>query len=220
MNKTTILIGTLCVATATPSYAQDNISVPIKQQVKEVVAHLVGVMDTSAQAKATPGAPNVRMTTCQVQVQNAADINRPSAVFLYQEQALTKQLAKPYRQRFLQIAPTKDNLQVESAAFRPPTPKAWIGLCSKPQQERILQRQDLGKFTCSVFLQRNGKNYVGETAPNGCPSNFRGAARITNRIILHQTGMDTLDRGYDPTGKQIWGAKERPYQFRWLNVVK
>lgn len=216
--KTSILIGTFLVATATPSYAQANISVPIGQQVKEVVAHLVGVMDTSAQAKANPGAPNVRITTCQVQLQ-AADINRPQAVFLYQEQALTKQLNKPYRQRFLRIAPTQDNRQVESAAFRPLTPRNWIGLCSKPQQERVINKGDLSPSTCSVYLQRTDKNYVGETAAGGCPSKFRGAARITNRIILHQTGMDTLDRGYDAAGKQIWGAKEQPYQFRWLNVA-
>lgn len=220
MNKLTIkslLVGTFFLATAAPSYAE-VVNVPIQQQVNEVATHLVGAMDTSAQAKATPGAPNVRITTCKVQVQNAADVNRPDAVFLYQEQALTNKLELPYRQRFLRIAPTSNNLKIESAAFKPPTPKAWIGLCSQPETQRNVPRRDLGEFTCSVFLQRTGKNYVGETAPGGCPSNFRGAARITNRIILHQTGMDTLDRGYDAAGKQIWGAKEQPYQFRWLDA--
>lgn len=215
MNTSTIrpIIISSFLLTAIPANAQ----VPIQQQVKEVVNHLVGAMDTSAQAKANPEAPNVRITTCKVQV--TAEQN-PNAVYLYQEQALTKQLSKPYRQRFLKIAPTKDNLLVESAAFKPSSPKNWIGLCDKPETQRVVQRREFGESNCSVFLRPTGKNYTGETAPGGCPSNFRGATRITNTIILHQTGMDTRDRGFDATGKQVWGAKEQPYQFRWLNTSK
>ncbi len=213
MNTLTIgslIIGSFFFVTAIPANAQ----IPITQQVKEVVTHLVGTMDTSAQAKANPEFPNVRITTCKVQVPDA------NGVFLYQEQALTKQLAKPYRQRFLRIAPTKDNLLVESAAFKPQTPKTWIGLCSKPEAQRIVQRREFGESNCSVFLKSTGKNYVGQTSPGGCPSNFRGATKITNTIILHQTGMDTRDRGFDAIGKQVWGAKDAPYQFRWLDASK
>lgn len=216
MNTLTIrslLIGSFFFVTAIPTNAQ----VPITQQVKEVVKHLVGAMDTSAQATANPDAPNVRITTCLVQVKD--DINS-QGVFLYQEQALTKQLAKPYRQRFLRIAPTKNNLQVESMAFKPQVPQAWIGLCSKSEAKRVVQRRDFGASNCSVFLQATGKNYIGETSPGGCASNFRGATRITNTIILHQTGMDTRDRGFDATGKQVWGAKDAPYQFRWLDAAR
>lgn len=219
MNTLTIrslIIGSFFSVTAIPAKAE-IITIPIQQQVKEVVTHLVGAMDTSAQAKANPDSPNVRITTCLVQVLDALDVN-PPAVFLYQEQALTKQLAKPYRQRFLRIAPTKDNLLVESAAFKPQNPQSWIGLCSKPEAQRVVQRRELGESNCSVFLQPTGKNYIGETAPGGCPSNFRGATRITNTIILHQTGMDTRDRGFDGAGKQVWGAKNTPYQFRPVNA--
>lgn len=212
MNTSTIrpiIISSFFFLTAIPTNAQ----VPIQQQVNEVVTHLVGAMDTSTQAKANPDAPNVRITTCKVQV---LDTN---SVFLYQEQALTKQLSKPYRQRFLRIAPTKDNLLVESKTFKPVNPKTWIGLCSKPEAQ-IVQRRELGESNCSVFLKKTGNSYVGETSPGGCPSNFRGADRITNTIILHQTGMDTRDRGFDATGKQVWGAKDALYQFRWLDASK
>ncbi len=105
---------------------------------------------------------------------------------------------------------------VESATFRPPTPTTWIGLCDKPEVERVVKVSDIGKLTCSVFLQLQGENYVGETQAGGCPSNFKGAVRIVNRIVLHQTKMDTWDRGLDATGKQVWGVKDKPYQFRWV----
>ncbi len=204
-------------AAATPAYAVP-VAVPVEQQVEDVVSHLAGVMDTSAQAAANPGAPNVRMTTCKVRVENAdASLNTQPSVFLYQEQALSQKLGSPYRQRFLQIAPTTDGQSVESRAFRPPTPETLIGLCNQPEAKRVVRQSDLGDSICSVFLKPAGENYIGETPVQGCPSNYKGAVRITNTITLHQTGMDTQDRGFDAAGNLVWGAKEEPYQFRWVN---
>ncbi len=204
-------------AAATPAYAVAQ-SVPIEKQVEDVVSHLIGVMDTSAQAAANPGAPNVRMTTCEVRVENAdTSLNTRPSVFLYQEQALSRNLAKPYRQRFLRIAPSGDRQSVESRAFRPPTPETLIGLCDRPKIKRVISSSRLGDVTCSVFLKPVGENYVGQTPREGCPTNYRGAVKITNTITLHQTGMDTEDRGFDEAGNLVWGAKEQSYQFRWIN---
>lgn len=222
MRKIKILTCIACgwaIASSSAAYADTvgiSNSANIDLQVKEVVSHLDGAMDTSAQASTNPKAPNVRITTCKVKVEDAASLNRPQQ-FLYQEQAMSRQLDKPYRQRFLRIAPSADNRSVESAVFKPPTPAAWIGLCDKPEAQRIVKTSDIGESKCSVLLQRQGDNYVGETKKGGCPSDYKGAVRITNRIVLHQAGMDTLDRGFDATGKQIWGAKNDPYQFRWVN---
>ncbi len=220
MNNTSIstLLALTCAFTSgTAAYADTASKLPIEQQVKEVVSHLDGAMDTSAQANANPKAPNVRITTCKVKVTDVAALNRPQA-FLYQEQALSQKLAQPYRQRFLRIAPSTDRRRVESAVFKPPTPKAWIGLCDKPEAERVVKIGDIGKSNCSVFLQPQGNRYVGETKAGGCPSDYKGAVRITNRIVLYKTGMDTWDRGFDAAGKQVWGAKDSAYQFRWVDA--
>ena len=213
--KTAFAFASLLVI-ASPVQAVPE-SVPIEKQVKDVVSHLVGVMDTSAQAAATPNAPNVRMTTCQVTVENADALNTAPTVFLYQEQALSQKLTAPYRQRFLQISPSTDGQTVESMAFKPPTPETLIGLCDRPEAKRVVQQSQLGERACSVFLKPSGENYVGETPPEGCPTNVRGAVRITNTIVLHKAGMDTLDRGFDAAGNRVWGAKDQPYQFRWIN---
>ncbi len=215
------LIYVICggaIASGTAAYADTadkSTLIPIQQQVQEVVSHLDGAMDTSAQASANPKAPNVRITSCKVKVEDAG-LNRPQE-FLYQEQALSRKLTQPYRQRFLRIAPSADKRTVESAVFKPPTPAAWTGLCGKPEAERIVKISDIGESKCSVFLQRQSENYVGDTKAGGCPSDYKGAVRITNHIVLHQAGMDTLDRGFDAAGKQVWGAKNDPYQFRWVN---
>ncbi len=187
----------------------------IQHQVEEVAAYLIGRMDTTEQAAAIPDAPSVRMTTCQVQVEATAETDQPyPTIFLYQEQALTNKLNQPYRQRFLKIAPSEDQQQIESRTFKPKQPKKLTGLCDQSQAERVMKTEDLGQDHCSVFLEPKGSGYLGKTQPGGCASNYRGAVKITNEITLTETGMNTLDRGFDAEGKQIWGAENRPYQFR------
>ena len=166
-------------------------------------------MDTSAQAAANPDKANVRMTTCRVQMVDAADAN---SVFLYQEQALGDRLDQPYRQRFLQIS--ANGQTVVSQSFKPQNAQAWINGCN--QSAPRLVQEDLGKSVCSVYLMPLIAVYVGNTPASGCPANVRGAVKITNTIVLHADGMDTYDRGFDAAGNQVWGADDESYQFRWV----
>jgi CpeT/CpcT family (DUF1001) len=217
-----LLVGLSWVLTVGLAQAQPDRDAPAKenrhstlslqQQIEEVATLLEGKMDTSAQAIANPKAPNVRMTTCRVQVRDTK--LKDQAIFLYQEQALTQDLTKPYRQRFLKILSNRSSQSVESLSFKPDDPSAWSGFCGKPALERILSVQDLGSPVCSVFLKRSPAGYVGNTPGNGCPANVRGAVRITNQVELSPAGMNTWDRGFNAEGEQVWGAKSESYQYR------
>jgi hypothetical protein len=189
-------------------------TISIDRQVEEVVSWLVGVMEIPGQAIATTTGPTVRMTTCNVEVEDAPDSSREPQLFLYQEQALSPNFSQPYRQRFLRISPSADGQSVESLSFRPLQLEDWVGLCDRPQTERVVQISDMDRSSCSVLLQRVGATYMGETQPGGCPSNYRGAVRVTNHIILHPTGMETSDRGFDANGNQVWGSTGEPYRFQ------
>lgn len=215
MRQKSIFLG--CVAlTCLNLLAACTQSVPRMHQVDEVATHLVGVMDTSAQAAANSKAPNVRMTTCQVTVKSEdGKLDSPDSIFLYQEQALQKKLAKPYRQRFLRIS--QSDMTVESRSFKPPSPADLVGLCNRPEPQRVVSSSEIGNPICSVFLAPEGDRYIGQTQATGCPTNYRGAVKITNRIILHSEGMDTTDRGFDERGNQLWGATDSTYQFRWVD---
>jgi hypothetical protein len=213
-------IGTLLVSgSGYPVQAQLLIPPkPLQQQVKEVATLLEGEMDTVAQAQQNSQAPSVRITTCQIQVTDGA--NPSGSIFLYQEQALTSNLSKPYRQRFLQITSSPSTQSVRSLSFRPTSTGAFAGLCNKPLPERSVKMSDLGSYVCSVFLKPVGDTYLGNTPINGCPANYRGASRITNRIELTPTGMNTWDRGFDANGNQVWGAKTESYQFRRVDKTR
>ena len=198
------LIGVLCI----PSPV---LATPELDHVRAVVNHLEGKMDTSART-AAGGRVGVRMTTCKVRLRD-----RPERVYLYQEQSLKKSLDSPYRQRFLQIEAGEEKDTVISQSYKPINSQKWIGLCDRPERQRVVNSQEMSQPVCSVLLKPKVSIYVGTTPPEGCPTKVRGAVKITNMIILHDRGMDTWDRGFDAEGNQVWGAKNESYQFRWLD---
>lgn len=205
MTKTALTLGLFSLFCLTPG----AIATPSEQHLENVASHLVGVMDRTAQVATNPEAVNVQMTTCKVNLPQA------NHIFLYQEQALTRNLDQPYRQRFLHLRPSVDGQAIESRAYKPQNPDAWISFCNRPQAQRTVQLADLGEGVCSVFLTPVEGGYRGITQAGGCPANVRGASYITNTILLHETGMDTWDRGYDADWQQVWGADSEPYEFRW-----
>ncbi|MEM7063596.1 MAG: chromophore lyase CpcT/CpeT [Cyanobacteria bacterium P01_B01_bin.77] len=183
-----------------------------QQHVDAVVDHLTRPMDTLAQAERDPRFVGVQMTTCTIQITGQGP--EQPAVYLYQEQALTERIEHPYRQRFLQITLSEDSTRVESRTFKPSTPEIWTGFCQRA--EPTVDANVLGQLVCVVGLRPSSLGYVGSTPDEGCPVNLQGAVRLTNTIVLHQDGMDTWDRGFDPNGIQVWGARAEPYQYRWL----
>lgn len=212
--KATWAIAIVCLLSSSPTQAEPTAKAvsTLEQQAEEVAALLIGKMDTSAQVIANSKAPNVQMTTCRIELLNPAD---SQSIFLYQEQAMSTSLDKPYRQRFLQISPSPLSQTVRSRSFKPADPTRWSGLCNAtPSLEQTVDLSDLGTPVCNVFLKQVGKSYMGNTPTDGCPANIRGAVRITNHIEITPDSMNTWDRGFDAQGKQVWGAKTESYQFR------
>jgi hypothetical protein len=184
-------------------------SIPVNPSVKEVVTYLVGVMDTTAQARENPQIAKVQMTTCEVSLAPPTD-----SIYLYQEQAIIDKLNQPYRQRVLEITPANNPGTVKSIAYKLQNPGNFINLCNKNLTERQLSKTAIGEWVCTVLLTPIEGGFRGETPPEGCPTTARGAVKITNTIMLRPDSMDTSDRGYNAAGQQIWGARDNFYQFR------
>ena len=213
MHQSTIVLTTLGLLLTT-TLAQAETPPLLEQQVDAVAARLEGVMDTATQASANPKVSNVRMTTCRVTLTEQEKASQTPTIVLYQEQALANALTQPYRQRFLQLSASPVSQSVRSRSFKPANPTTWVNVCNQPATARIVKPVDIGTVVCNVFLRRAGDDYVGNTPADGCPANVRGAVRIKNHIVLRSIGMDTWDRGFDASGKQVWGAKAESYQFR------
>lgn len=195
--------------------APKSLAQPVINHRDLVVEHLLGKMTASIQQPASEPV-QVRMTTCLVKI-----MGDRNSIFLYQEQGFTDRLDQPYRQRFLEI--TTDNKQQEktpqnlvfSHSYKPDNLARWTNFCKRDHQQEQLAQTDLGQLVCTIRLKPLLSVYVGQTPSGGCATTARGATTITNSIVLHQQGMETWDRGFDNEGKQLWGAREQPYQFFW-----
>lgn len=208
-NKTLIRVSKkllFAVSIASNFALNSALALPIDHQ-DAVAKSLEGVMTTSVVRDDSPEI-QVQMTTCRVEV----DKNKDS-IFLYQEQGIVGSLDKPYRQRFLEITNSEesDNV-VYSRSYKPENLEQWANFCNS--EDKTVSKSSIGKLVCTVTLKTFLTVYSGTTPPEGCPANVRGAVTITNRIILHQDGMDTWDRGFDESGNQVWGAEDEAYLFR------
>lgn len=141
-------------------------------------------------------------------------IDRTDGRWLYVEQAMVDSPQKPYRQRVYCVRDDGD--AVESRVFELPGDVAkWTGAWSDPSRfDALLPSQLVPREGCAVRLKRQPDgSWKGGTDGQGCESTRQGASYATSEVLLCRDRIETWDRGFDRTGKQVWGATEGPYVF-------
>jgi hypothetical protein len=138
---------------------------------------------------------------------------RTDGCWLYVEQAVTKMLDKPYRQRVYHVVHQADG-SFESAVYTLPDEKAAIGAWKNPASLDAVKMEDiLVRKGCAVILKKEGKTFAGATNGNDCESNLRGAKYATSKVTITKKGINSWDQGFDAAGNQVWGAENGPYLF-------
>ncbi|MEO0897967.1 MAG: chromophore lyase CpcT/CpeT [Bacteroidota bacterium] len=141
--------------------------------------------------------------------------NRKDAKWLYVEQAVTRFIDRPYRQRVYRLSLTEDGL-VESRVYALPNPSTYIHAWD---DLRVFQNINpdslLLREGCSVYLKK-GKNgcFEGATKENSCGSTLRGATFASSEVKLCAGEVVSWDRGWDEDGQQVWGAEKGGYIFK------
>jgi hypothetical protein len=122
---------------------------------------------------------------------------------------------KPYRQRIYRLS-AAPGLKVESVIYElPGNPLQWAGAWQQTERFNALDPALLQvRPGCSVVLAYQAPDRMtGGTEGDGCMSALRGAAYATSEVALTPGGMETWDRGFDSSGRQVWGATKGPYRF-------
>ena len=140
---------------------------------------------------------------------------RSDGPWLYVEQAMAEAIDQPYRQRVYQLAPRSDG-SLESRVFTLRDPIAATGAWKSSEPLAHLQPNDLtAREGCTVFLrEQDDGTFRGSTEGDGCASDLRGARYATSEVHLSADLMVSWDRGYDASGKQVWGAVSGGYRFK------
>jgi hypothetical protein len=130
---------------------------------------------------------------------------------LYYEENIPR--FRHYIQRFWLIGLDAQGQQLELHTLHPPSGNEIRDLCSMPEEYRLVSSAQVGKKGCTLLIKRTAKGYEGATAPEGCPTNFRGAVKVAVSDVIREEGFDNFLQGLDASGKQV-GGPSVPQQMR------
>ncbi|MFO0838856.1 MAG: chromophore lyase CpcT/CpeT [Phycisphaerae bacterium] len=203
--------GTGCQSSPTSSgdiaarYAAENNAL---SDLSLLAAWMRGSFSSAAQAARDPEFKDLRLELAPIWP------HLTDGYWFYVEQAAGNDLQHPYRQRVYQLVATPGGA-FESRVFElPGDALTWAGAFREPARFDGLTPSRLTPLTgCTVRLTREGGAFVGSTVGNGCPSTLRGAAFGQSQVAITPIGIQTLDQGFDSTGKQIPGDGKGPYEF-------
>ena len=169
-------------------------------------AWLIGRFDSRDQALQNASYFSIQLISCEV---NAPEIGEK---VLYIEQASMDSPNQPYRQRLYHVTEA-ENGEIISTIYSLNNPGAAVGLCDRENQETFTPGEVALRDGCAVYLNWNGEYFDGSTRGEACSSTLGGASYATSEVILKADLLESWDRGFDATGRQVWGATEGAYIF-------
>lgn len=134
--------------------------------------------------------------------------------WLYVEQAVTANQAKPYRQRIYRLE--KEGLtNFKSSVYTLKEPQRYTGAWQTPEKFDSLPLDEIElKDGCEVYLQVGALGqFTGSTGLKTCPSDLRGAAYATSKVTISKDKIVSWDQGFNEAGEQVWGAEKSGYEF-------
>lgn len=140
---------------------------------------------------------------------------------LYMEVADVARLRQPYRQVILQLHRSGDSIRLRTMELRRPRGYlgSVVGLWAAPEAFAPLTRDDL-VTTMDLVLTKDATMYRGASA-HRFPTNLGGAVEMGSEISFNGEMLRVADRGFDGTGKQVWGpATGESFEFTKAEVVK
>jgi hypothetical protein len=140
---------------------------------------------------------------------------RDDGPWLYVEQSLAATPDRPYRQRVYKLERSDDG-RLWSRVFVLNDPSEHAGAWRSGSPLSELAPSDLEeRVGCAITLTWDDQNgaFTGSTTGTGCPSDLAGASYATSQVVLGLDRMVTWDRGFDATGRQVWGATRGGYEF-------
>lgn len=138
---------------------------------------------------------------------------RRDGAWFYVEQAAAASKDKPYRQRVYRLTEVNDST-FRSEIFTIRNGQHFFGAYMDFGKLARLSPDSVDVMEgCAITLHRRGAVYVGGTRERECPNSRGGASYATSEVTLRSDRMTSWDRGYDESGKQVWGALRGGYIF-------
>jgi CpeT protein len=146
--------------------------------------------------------------------------DKASGVWLYQENAIMAADAsdtpskdakdRPYFQVIIQLRDLGQG-RVHTTTYRLETPEAKAAAKLIWREGKAFDFALLGGVACMGSMTEVGQGYWrGETE---CPNGYKGGVKVDSQSIRTPDTFVNWDRGFDASGKQVWGPAKGGYVF-------
>ncbi|MCA1762363.1 MAG: chromophore lyase CpcT/CpeT [Cryomorphaceae bacterium] len=195
-----LLLSSLMISGAAFAQISDNLN--------QLSEWMTGDFDSSEQAKNDTAYADISLKMTRIWS------DKSNGIWLYVEQAASKSLDEPYRQRVYFLSDVNEN-EISSDVYEFKDPAPFVGAWNDPSKFSDITPFDLTyKDGCTVFLFYDGFQFSGSTNESSCKSTLRGAAYTTSEVIILPNTIKSWDRGFNEEGEQVWGAEAGHYIFK------
>ncbi|MBD2197074.1 MULTISPECIES: chromophore lyase CpcT/CpeT [Calothrix] len=169
---------------------------PLSNQLKQVIQWFTGKFDNSQNVASNPAIPLINMRNCSVQLAGGGT-DGTGSVYLEQQSPVFN------RVRFYSFGLGSGTINLGIRSFI--NSSSLSGICDRPASERIISQDNLAAAVCSLNLTYEPNRYVGNNAPNGCPTITGG--KVVSDVSIQANSINSLDQIFDSSGKLLAGSR-------------
>ncbi|BCL37675.1 chromophore lyase CpcT/CpeT [Nostoc sp. MS1] len=205
INKAYTLTALIPVLTIAPVTRVNAISAPpLKTQVKQVAQWFTGLFDNSQQVANNPSIPLITLSSCSVDLTNANPTSEIENIYLEQKSI--------NRFRLYSFSPGTSSVNLSIRSFE--SSSLYSGLCNRPQSQQIIDYSQVLQTSCELNLFWQQNSYIGNNAPNGCPTSSNG--KVVSSVTIFPNSINSLDQIFASNGKLLFAT---PVEFRRIAPI-
>lgn len=170
----------------------------------KIAAMVTGSWKTTAPVAGPEGSKtDIVIHAAPVRIEGMSDV-------MYVEVARADAMQTPYRQTLWQFYKGKGGkTHIKTIEFR--THKGEVGsltgIWAAPEAFPLGFTVDDVVATLDIELEPKGSGYAGKT-PHPYPTSAGGAVEMTTEVAITPDAIETVDRGFGPDGKVVWGPTD------------
>ena len=170
---------------------------------------MVGSFENQAQVRANPDSPRLKLHQCAIWT------SEMNALWVYSEEIAANSGYKPTRQVIFKITDDLNGGLLLQTYALSGNASRFAGSWRDPDSFKTMAPFELSLLgSCGLHLKKTLKGSIsGGTRGTDCSSTQAGASYQTEELTLGSLEIRSWRRGYDASGRQVWGPSEGPIIF-------
>ena len=204
------LVLASCAAPRAPDpFPPESRTAPVQRQLELLSSFFTGTFESIKQGTGEGDSTPVKLRVARLWPERAGEF------WYYLEYAKVGAEDKPYLQRIVRTGEV-DGQMLEAEYRLPGDGKQFVGAWKQARPLEGIDPASLREIPgCRMQLAMQHMTlFNGGTVGKECRGRVPEGAYEISDFFLSSSSLRAWDRGYDSTGKQVWGSQAGPVEFR------